>query len=111
MCLREKRRRLQPPVFALTHHPLQVLLRDLQILQQHAFELVGAIRVGRHLPEPVQGQGYVPLLNGLAKRRRPPKIAVRQLFNLAQAELFAGQRYHKVLDVLLSDAVHAHELP
>ena len=111
MRLREKRRRLQPPVFAFPHHPLHVLLRDLQILQQHAFELVGAIRVLGHLPEPVQSQGHVALLDGLAKGSRPSKVAVRQLFNLAHAELVAGQRHHEAFDVLLFDAVHAHELP
>jgi hypothetical protein len=83
MRLGEKRRRFQPPVLALSHHPLDVLLRDLEILQQHAFELVGAIRVFGHLPKPVQSQGHVALPNGLAKRGRPSKIAVRQLFNLA----------------------------
>ena len=111
MCLREKRRRLQPPVFAFSHHSLDVLLRDLQILQQHAFVIVGAIRVLGHLPKPVQGQGHVALLDCLTKRGRPSKIPVRQLFNLAHAELLACQRHHEVFDILLSDAVHAHELP
>ena len=111
MRLREKRGRLQPPVLAFPHHPLHVLVRDLQILQQHAFELVGAIRVFGHLPKPVQSQGHVSLLDGFAKRGRPSKISVRQLFDLAHAELSAGQRHHEVFDVLLADAVHAHELP
>lgn len=110
MRLREKRRRLQPPVLAFSHHPLEVLLRDFQILQQHAFELVGAIRVLGHLPKPVQSQGHVALPDRLAERGRPAKIAVRQLFHLAHAELLAGQRHHEVFDVLLADAVHAHEL-
>ena len=111
MRLREKCRRLQPPILALSHHPLDVFLRDFQILQQHAFELVAAIRGLGHLPEPVQSQGHVALLDGLAKRGRPSKISMRQLVNLAHAELLAGQRHHEVLDVLLADAVHAHELP
>ena len=111
MRLREKRRRLQPPVLAFPHHSLDILLRDLQVLQQHAFELVAAIRVLRHFSKPVQSQGYVSLLDRLAKRGRPSKIAMRQLFNLAQAQLLAGKRHHKVFDVLLLDAVHAHELP
>ena len=111
MRLREKRRRLQPPVFAFFHHPLDVLLRDLQILQEHAFEFVGAIRVLGHLPKPVQSQSHVALLDRFAKRGRPSKIPVRQLFNLAHAELPAGQRHHEVFDVLFPDAVHAHELP
>lgn len=111
MRLREKRGRFQPPVLAFPHHPLDVLLRDLQILQQHAFELVGAIRVLGHLPKPVQGQGDVALADRLAKRGRPAKISMRQLFNLAHAELVAGQRHHEVFDVLLADTVHAHELP
>jgi hypothetical protein len=111
MRLREKRRRLQPPVFAFAHDPLDVLLRDLQILQQHAFEFVGASRVLRHLPKPVQSQGHVALPDRLAKRGRPSKISVRQLVNFAHAEPLAGQRHHEVFDVPLSDAVHAHELP
>jgi len=53
----------------------------------------------------------VALLDRFAKRGRPSKIPVRQLFNLAHAELLAGQRHHEVFDVLLADAVHAHELP
>jgi hypothetical protein len=111
MRLREKRWRLQPPVFALSHHPLYILMRDLQILQQHAFKLVGAIRVLGHVPKPVQSQGHVSLTNRLPKRCGPAKISMRQLFNLAHAELLAGQRYHEVFDVLLSHTVHAHELP
>jgi hypothetical protein len=111
MRLREKRRRFQPPVLAFSHHPLDVLLRDLQILQQHAFELIGAIRVFGHLPKPVQSQRHVTLPDGLAKRGWPSKIAVCQLFNLAQAEALAGQRGYKVFDILFADAVHAHELP
>jgi hypothetical protein len=90
MRLCEKRRRLQSPVFAFSHHPLAVLLRDLQILQQHAFKLVAAIRVLGHLPNPVQGQGHVSLLDRLAKRGRSSKVSVRQLFNLAHAEFLAG---------------------
>lgn len=111
MRLREKRRRLQPPVLAFPHHPLQVLLRDLQILQQHAFELARAIRGFRHLPEPIQSQGHVPLPDRLAKRSRPSKISMRQLFHLAHAEPVACQSHHEVFDVLLGDTVHAHELP
>lgn len=111
MRLGEKRRRLQPPVLALSHHSLHVLLRDLQILQQHTFELARAIRVFGHLSEPVQSQGHVALPDGFTKRGRPAKISMRQLFNLAHAELLAGQRHHEVFDVLLGDTVHAHELP
>jgi hypothetical protein len=86
-------------------------MRDLQILQQHAFKLVATIRVLGHLPKPVQSQGHVSLLDRFAKRCRPSKISMRQLFNLAYAELLASQRHHEVFDVLLADAVHAHELP
>ena len=111
MRLRGKCQRLQPPVLAFPHHPLHVLLCDLQILQQHAFELIAAIRVFGHLAQPVQRQGHVPLPDRLAKRGRPAKISVRQLFHLAHAEPPAGQRHHKVFDVLLADTVHAHELP
>jgi hypothetical protein len=66
MRLREKRRRLQPPVLAFPHHPLDVLLCDLQILEQHAFELVGAIRGLGHLPEPVQSQRHMSVPDRLA---------------------------------------------
>ena len=111
MRLREKRRRLQPPVLAFPHHPLHVFLRDLQVLQQHAFKLVRAVRGLGHLPEPIQRLGHVALPDGLAKRGRSAKISVRQLFDLAHAELLAGQRYHEVFDVLLFDTIHAHELP
>jgi hypothetical protein len=111
MRLREECRCLQPPVLAFPHHPLVVLLCDLQVLQQHAFELVGAIRVLGHLPEPVQSQGHMSLPDRLAKRSRPSKISMRQLFDFAHAELLAGQRHHEVFDVLFADAVHAHELP
>ena len=111
MRLREERRCLQPPVLAFPHHPLVVLVRDLQILEQHAFELVGAIRVLGHLPEPVQSQGHASLPDRLAKRSRSSKISMRQLFDFPHAELLAGQRHHEVFDVLLSHPVHAHELP
>jgi hypothetical protein len=111
MPLRQERRRLQAPVFTFSHHPLHVLLCDLQILQQHAFEFVGAIRVLGHLPEPVQSQGHVALPDRFAKRVRPSKIAMRQLLNLAQAEPLSGQRHDETFDILLADAVHAHELP
>jgi hypothetical protein len=36
---------------------------------------------------------------------------MRQLLNLAHAELLASQRHHEIFDVLLADAIHAHELP
>jgi len=111
MRLREERRCLQPTVLALPYHPLVVLLRDLQIFEQHAFELVGAIRVLGHLPEPVQSQGHVSLPDRLAKRSRSTKISMGQLFDFTHAELLAGQRHHEVFDVLFADAVHAHELP
>jgi hypothetical protein len=90
MRLREERRRLQPPILAFPHHPLVVLLRDLQILEQHAFELVGAVRVLGHLPEPVQSQGHVSFPDRLAKRSRSSKISMRQLFDFTHAELLAG---------------------
>jgi len=111
MRLREERRCLQPPVLAFPYHPLVVLLCDLQILEQHAFELVGAVRVLRHLPKPVQSQGHVSFPDRLAKRSRSSKISMRQLFDFTHAELLAGQRHHEVFDVLFADAVHAHELP
>ena len=48
MRLRQKRTALQAPVFALTHDALHVLVRDLQVLQQHPFKLGRAVRVLGH---------------------------------------------------------------
>src|SRR6266702_1216093 len=45
------------------------------------------------------------------KRSGPTKVAVRQLFNLPHAELLPAQGQDELLDVLLVDPVHAHELP
>jgi hypothetical protein len=69
------------------------------------------MRVLGHLLDAVQRQRHVALLDRFAKRGRPSKIAMRQLFNLSHAELSAGQGNDEVFDVLFLDAVHAHELP
>jgi hypothetical protein len=111
MRLGEKRRRLQSPILAFAHDPLHVLLRDLQVLQQDAFKLVRAIRVLGYFLHPVQRQGGVSFQDGFPKRCRPSKVSVRQLFNLSNAEFLSTERDDEVFDILLLDAIHAHELP
>src|SRR5437016_7586295 len=100
---------LQPPVFAFAHHPLHVLLRDLQVFEQHPFKLVAAVRVLRHLPHPFQGQPDATVENRFAKRLRPAKVALGQLFDLAHTELLPAHGHHEVLNLLLLHPVHTHE--
>jgi hypothetical protein len=76
MSLGQKGARLQAPVFALAHDALHVLLRDLEIPQQNPLELIGPIRILRHLLDPVQRHREVPLPDRVAKRCRPSKIAM-----------------------------------
>ena len=111
MRLRQKRPSLQAPVFALAHDALHVLVRDLQVLQQHPFKLGRALRVLGHLAHPVQNQRRVSFADCFAKRCRPSKISMGQLFDLPHAELFPADGDDKVFDVLFLDPVHAHELP
>jgi len=85
MRLRQKNGRLEPPVFAFAHHPLYVLVRDLQVIEQHPFKLVATIRVLGHLPNPVQRQCRVPVSDRIAKRRRPSEVSMGELVNLAHA--------------------------
>jgi hypothetical protein len=103
--------RLQPPVFALTHHPLHVFVRDLEILQQCAFELVDAVGVVGHLLHPLQGQPYMTVSNRLPKRLRPAEISVRELFDIPHAQFLSAHGHHKIFDLPLFHSVHAHELP
>lgn len=110
MGLRQEGPRLQTRILALAHDALHVLVRDLEVLQQHPFKLVGTVGVLGHLPHSVQYQRRMSFADGFAKRRRPSKISMRQLFNLAYAELLSADRDDEVFDVLFFDAVHAHEL-
>lgn len=103
--------RLQPPVVALAHHPLHVLLRDLEIPQQGAFELVAAFRIVGDSFHPFQRQPDLALLNRLAERRRPAEVSMRKLFNLPHAQFLSAHCDDEVLDLLPPYSVHAHELP
>src|SRR2546422_5572464 len=111
MRLRQERTGRQAPVFALAHDALHVLVRDLQVLQQHPFKLGRAVRVLGHLSHPVQYQRRMSFADRFAKRCRPAKISMGQLFNLAHTELFSAEGHDKVFDVLFLHPVHAHELP
>src|SRR5438093_11623074 len=101
MALSMKALALQPPILALAHDPLHVLLQDLQIVEQNPLELVAALRIGRHLLHSLQRQGDVALENFLAERLRSPKAAMGQLFNLPHAEVLPADRHHKLLNLLL----------
>lgn len=103
--------RLQPPVIALTHHPLHVLVRDLEIFQQRTFEVTAAVRISGHLLHPLQGQAHMALLNRLPKRLRSPEVSMGKLFDFPHAQFLAAHRHHKIFDLLLFHPVHAHELP
>src|SRR5438034_451759 len=102
---------LQAPFLAFAHHPQHVFLGDFQVLQQHPFKLVASVRILGHLPHGLQHQSGMSFPDGLAERSGPTKVAVRQLFNLPHAELLPAQGQDELLDVLLVDPVHAHELP
>ena len=67
MGLGMKGRAGEPPVFTFAHHPLHVLVRDLQVSQQHPLELVAPFRVLRHLPHPIQYRPQVPAPDRFAK--------------------------------------------
>jgi hypothetical protein len=51
----------QPGILALAHHPLQVLLHDLQVVEQDPLELGAAVRIRRHPLHPLQRHGHVAL--------------------------------------------------
>ena len=102
---------LQSPVLAFAHHALHVLVRELQVFQQHAFKLIRPLRILGHSSHSIQHQRRVSFANSFPKRFRPAKISLRQLFNLSHAELLSAESHHEVFNVLLLDPVHAHELP
>jgi len=101
---------LEAPVLALAHDPLHVLLENFQVAEQNPLERAAACRIVRHLPHLPQRQRYVARENLLAEGSRPAKEPVGQLFNVPYAQSFAAHRHHELLDLLLLDAVHAHEL-
>jgi len=57
----------QAPVIAFAHDPLHVLMRDLKILKQRAFELVAAVGIFGNVPDPLQRQSDVTVVNRLSK--------------------------------------------
>jgi hypothetical protein len=65
MCLRVERPSLQPPVITLAHDPLHVFMRDLEILQQRAFELIAALGILRHGLHPLQREPDMAALDHL----------------------------------------------
>ena len=106
-----KRPRLQPPVFTFAHGALHVFLDDLEVFQQDGFKFIAAIRIVGNLTHLLQRQPKMALLNRGAKRRRPPEVSVRQLFDVSHAQLVSAYRRHKIFDLLFFYTVHAHELP
>ena len=102
---------LEPPVFALAHHPLHVFVRDLEILQQRAFEVVDAIGILGHLLHPLQRQPNMTVSNRVPKRLRPAEISVRELLDIPHTQFLSAHGNHEVFDLLFFHSVHAHELP
>ena len=102
---------LQAPVVAFTHDPLHVLVRDLEISEQRAFELVAALGIFGNVPDPLQRQSDMTAVNRLPERLRSPEVPMRELFNLTHAQFLSAHGDNKVLDLLLFYSVHAHELP
>lgn len=101
---------LQSPILALAHDPLHVLLQHLQVLEQNPLELATALGIGRNLLHLGQGHRDVALEDLLPEGGWPAEAPVSQLLNIAQAQIFAAQGQDELFDLLLADAVHAHEL-
>jgi hypothetical protein len=106
---------MEPPalkarVLALAHDALHVLPEHFQVAEQHPLELAAALRIRRRLPHLAQRQRHVARENLLAEGSRPAKEPVSQLFNVPHAQILAAHRHHELLDLLLLDGVHAHEL-
>src|SRR3984885_13864447 len=110
MGLRVKGPAGQPGVLAFAHDPLHVLLRHLQVAQEHPLELVAGLRAPRRLPHPFQREGQIAPANLLAKRLRPAEVAMSQLFDLPHTQPPSADRHHKLLDLRRAHAVHAPEL-
>jgi hypothetical protein len=100
---------LQPMILALAHDPVHVLLEQLQVPEHNPFELATALRIRRHRFDVLQRQGHVALKNLLPQRGGSPEAAVKELLDIAHAQILAAQGQHKLLDVPRADAVHAHE--
>jgi len=100
----------QARILTLAHDPLQVLLEHVQVPEHHPFELTAALRIGRDLLHLGQGHRHMALEDLLPEGRWPAKAPVRQLLNVPEAQILAAQGQHELLDLLLPDAVHAHEL-
>lgn len=95
---------------ALGHHASHVLLDDPEILQEHPLKLVAPVGVLGHSLHAVERQGEVAVSDLLAKQFGPPEVAVRKMLDFSHTQLLSADRLHKVLDILLSLSVHAHEL-
>lgn len=100
----------QARIRTLAHDPLHVLLEHVQVPEHHPFELATALRIGRDLFHLGQGHRHIALEDLLPEGGRPAKAPVRQLLNVANAQILAAQGQHELLDLVLADPVHAHEL-
>jgi len=100
----------QARILALAHDPLHVLLEHVQVPEHHPFELATALRISRDLFHLGQSHRHIALEDLLPEGGRPAKAPVRQLLNVANAQILAAQGQHELLDLVLPDPVHAHEL-
>lgn len=110
MALRMKALAGQTRVVALAHHSLHVGLGQFQIPEHEALELGAALRVGWDFLKLPQRQGQIALEDLLAEGLRAAEETVRQLFDLAHAELMTAEGQDELLDLLALNPVHAHEL-
>lgn len=100
----------QARILTLAHDPLHVLLEHVQVLEHHPLELATALRIGWDLLHLGQGHRHIALEDLLSESGRPAKAPVRQLLNVADTQVLAAQGQHELLDLVLPDPVHAHEL-
>lgn len=100
----------QARILALAHDPLHVLLEHVQVPKHHPFELATALRIGGDLFHLGQRHRHVALQDLLPEGGGAAKASVRQLLNVAQAQILAAQGQHELLNLVLLDTVHAHEL-
>jgi hypothetical protein len=101
---------LQARILTLAHDALHVLLEHFQVAEQNPLKLAASVRIRRHLLHLPQRQRHVALEDLLAERSRPAKKSVGQLLEVPHAQILAAHRHDELLDLLLLDAVHAHEL-
>jgi len=90
---------------------LHRLQQALEIAEQAAFECVQALRILSSRLHLVERPFPVALVDGLAQRRGAAEVSMGQKLDLADAKLRSGHRLHEAFDLLLADAVHAHERP